>query len=83
MFQVGNFYLKKITFHAWLEDYKETRQAKRWFNLSKGGAKGGEEDGEENGEWHWPEGEDPISVLPIEVSSKVWSRQGRCHTSPR
>ena len=66
---MGNFYLKKVTFNAWLEDYKETRQAKRWFNLK---TKVGEENGEEDGEWYWQEGEDPISVLPSEVSIKVW-----------
>ncbi len=59
--------MKKILFNAWLEDYKETRQAKRWFKRTKKG----DERGDEDGEWYWPEREDLISLLPKDVSIKV------------
>ncbi len=62
--------MKKILFNAWLEDYKETRQAKRWFKRNKAG-RGGDESGDEDGEWYWPEREDLISLLPKDVSIKV------------
>ena len=57
-----------MTFRAWLEDYKDSRRAKRWFNRERAGE--GEE-GEEDSEFYWPEGEDPISSLPREVTVKV------------
>ena len=60
--------MKKIVFAAWLEDYKETRRAKRWFNR-EGGVNGDSLD--EDGTWYWPEGEDPISLLPRAAAIKV------------
>ena len=53
---------------AWVEDYKEVRRAKRWFNRER---EGEGEEGEGEGEWYWPEGEDYISSLPREVTVKV------------
>lgn len=63
---------KQRIFRAWVDDYKEVRRAKRWFNQKKEGEEGG---GEE--EWHWPEGEDYISTLPREVAVKVSGEGGR------
>lgn len=58
----------KTLFYAWLEDYKESRRAKRWFNR-EAGRDGEGEDAES--EWYWEEGEDPISLLPREIALKV------------
>lgn len=57
----------KVVFHAWLDDYKENRRAKRWFNREPGP----DGEGEEESEWYWPEGEDPISLLPREIAVEV------------
>ena len=62
-----NEHLRRTTFLAWVEDYKEVRRARRWFNREMGAE--GEE--AENQEWFWPEGEDAISILPREVTIKV------------
>lgn len=61
--------MKKILFAAWFEDYKETRRAKRWFNREGGGPNG--DSLEEDGVWYWPDGEDPISLLPRPAAIKV------------
>ena len=53
---------------AWVEDYKEVRRAKRWFNRER---EGEGEEGEGERVWYWPEGEDYISSLPREVAVKV------------
>ncbi len=66
---VSNMYIKKALFNAWLDDYKETRQAKRWFKRIKAG--GGDENVDDDGDWCWPEGEDLLSLLPRVVAIKV------------
>lgn len=60
----------KLLFHAWLDDYKESRRAKHWFNREAGP----EGEGEDESEWCWPEGEDHISLLPREIAIKVFYR---------
>lgn len=65
---VGAMFLLRLLFRAWLEDYKESRRARRWFNR-EGGSEGAGNDAE--GEWHWEDGEDPISLLPRDVAVKV------------
>ena len=59
---------RKRILRAWVEDYKEVRRAKRWFNRER---EGEGEEGEGEREWYWPEGEDYISSLPREVAVKV------------
>ena len=65
--RVGDDFMLKLLFEAWLEDYKESRRAKRWFNREAGADAAGEEEPE----WCWEGGEDPISLLPRDVSVKV------------
>lgn len=57
----------KMLFYAWLEDYKESRKAKHWFNREAGI----EGEGEDENDWYWPEGNDPISLLPRDIAVKV------------
>lgn len=57
----------KQLFHAWLDDYKESRRARRWFNRETGQ----EGEGEDNQEWYWEKGKDPISLLPRDIAVKV------------
>lgn len=66
--EVGEKLMLKMVFYAWLEDYKESRKAKRWFKRGEAGLEG---EGEDESEWYWPEGEDPISLLPRKISVKV------------
>ena len=49
--------------------YRTVRREKKWFERQGQGGDG-EEGGGEN-TWCWPEGEDPISSLPKEVTIKV------------
>ena len=65
--KVGERFMLKILFYAWLEDYKESRKAKHWFNREAGM----EGEGEDENDWYWPEGNDPISLLPREIAVKV------------
>lgn len=64
---VGEMFMLKMVFYAWLEDYKESRRAKRWFNREAGP----EGEGEDESDWYWSEGEDPVSLLPREIAVKV------------
>lgn len=66
---VGNEYILKELFYAWVEDYKESRRARMWFNREIGG--GEREEGGDDLSWYWEDGADPISLLPIHVSIKV------------
>ena len=68
MVAVASDYMLRTLFTAWLEDYKVTRRARRWFR-EQGGGEG--EDSEEEKEWCWPEGDDPISSLPRNIAVKV------------
>ena len=68
MANVASNYVTRLVFTAWLEDYKVTRRARRWFH-EQGGAQG--DDSEEEREWYWPEGDDPISSLPRSIAVKV------------
>lgn len=61
-------FVLKLLFYAWLEDYKESRKARRWFSRETGPDGSGNDSDEE---WYWTEGEDPISLLPREVAVKV------------
>lgn len=67
---VSESYMKRVLFQAWLEDYRETRKARRWFKREPGA---GEDASDGEGEWFWPEGEDPVSLLPRHVARKVRS----------
>ena len=69
---VSDAHMKRVLFQAWLEDYRETRRAKRWFKRERGGRED-TSDGEE--EWHWPEGEDPVSLLNRHITRKVLNSQ--------
>ena len=68
MVKFSSAYMLKSLFTAWLDDYKVTRRARRWF-LEKGGGEGAES--EEETDWYWPEGDDPVSSLPRKVAVKV------------
>ena len=66
-----NAIILKALFFAWLEDYKEVRKARHWGKME------GTRDNEEADEnWYWPEGEDPISLLPDLVVVKVFAQVG-------
>ena len=68
MATVASDYMLRTLFTAWLEDYKVTRRARRWFR-EQGGGEG--EDSEEEKDWYWPEGDDPLSSLPRNIAVKV------------
>ena len=68
MVTVASNYMLRTLFTAWLEDYKVTRRARRWFR-EQGGGEG--EDSEEEKDWYWPEGDDPVSSLPRNIAVKV------------
>ena len=68
MAAVASGYMLQTLFTAWVEDYKVTRRARRWFR-EQGGGKG--EDSEEEKDWCWPEGDDPVSSLPKTIAVKV------------
>ena len=59
-------YTLRRLMRAWVEDYKEARRAKKYFERRE---EGGEDGGEDI--FYWPEGEDPISALPSEVALLV------------
>ncbi len=48
---------------------RNTKREKKWFER-RGQGKDGEEGGGEE-QWCWPEGEDPMSLLPREVAVRV------------
>ena len=66
---VASDYMLRTLFSAWLEDYKVTRRARRWFR-EQGGGEG--EDSEEEKDWYWPEGDDPLSLMPRNIAVKVY-----------
>ena len=69
----------KTLFYAWVEDYLETRKARHWSK-----AEGAMVKDETDDTWYWPDGEDPISLLPGEVQIKVFSQvglQGLCRSA--
>ena len=68
MVAVASDCMLRTLFTAWLEDYKVTRRARRWFR-EQGGGEG--EDSEEEKDWYWPEGDDPVSSLPKTIAVKV------------
>ena len=68
MVTVCSGYMLRLLFTAWLEDYKVTRRARRWFH-EQGGVEGVES--EEETEWYWDDGDDPISSLPRKIAVKV------------
>jgi len=73
---VSNAILLKMLFYAWLEDFKEVRKARHWIK-----AEGTRERNDSEEVWFWPEGKDPISILPGDVQIKVFSHvalQGLC-----
>lgn len=68
MATIASGYMLRTLFTAWLEDYKVTRRARRWFR-EQGGGEG--EESEEEKDWYWPEGDDPVSSLPRNIAVKV------------
>ena len=58
----------KQVFFAWLDDFKESRRARIWFNKREVGE--GEGEGAED-EWYWEEGEDPVSLLHRDIAVRV------------
>ena len=57
---------KKLFFCSWLAATRESKKAALFFKHREHG-----EDGEIENEWFYPEGQDPISLLPRKVSIKV------------
>ena len=57
---------KKLFFCSWLAATRESKKAALFFKHREHG-----EDGEIESEWFYPEGQDPISLLPRKVSIKV------------
>ena len=66
MNNVFQSYAKKRIFKAWLADTVESRKANLFFQ-NRGRTEG---EGEEE-EWFYPDGQDPISLLPLDITIKV------------
>ena len=66
LIKLFQLHVKKTLFQAWKIDTQESRKANLFF-LNKGRG----EHGNEKDMWYWPEGEDPISLFPRDVSIKV------------
>lgn len=66
MEKVFHFHSKKQTFKAWHSGTVESRKANLFFQ-NRGRNEG---EGEEE-QWVYPEGQDPISLLPLDVAIKV------------
>eukprot|EP00731_Ephydatia_muelleri_P003564 Em0001g3564a len=68
---VLNTYIIRAVLGSWVEDYREMRRARVWFE--HGGSKS---EGEKGKDWCWPEGEDHLSLLPREVALKIFMCAG-------
>ena len=66
LIKLFQLHVKKTLFQAWKIDTQESRKANLFF-LNRGRG----EHGNEKDMWYWPEGEDPISLFPRDVSIKV------------
>ena len=66
LIKLFQLHIKKTLFQSWKKETEESCKAKQFF-LNRGR---GEHDNE-NEAWCWPEGEDPISLFPRDVSIKV------------
>lgn len=66
--QVSNKFVLKQLFHAWEEDFKESRRVRIWFNNREAGE--GEGEGAEE-DWCWPKGEDHVSLLHRDTAIRV------------
>lgn len=66
LLRLVQLYAKNKLFTAWHSDTIESRKAHLFFQNRGRGEGEGEEDN-----WCWPEGEDPLSLLPRDVSIKV------------
>ena len=56
----------ELFFRSWLAATRESKKAALFFRHREHGEDGGEE-----AEWFYPEGQDPISLLPRKVTIKV------------
>ncbi|XP_019851981.1 PREDICTED: F-box/LRR-repeat protein 13-like [Amphimedon queenslandica] len=71
MNNVFQFHAKKRIFKAWLTDTVESRKANLFFqNRGRTEGEGEEED------WFYPDGQDPISLLPLDIAIKIFSYLG-------
>ena len=66
LIKLFQLHIKKTRFQSWKKDTEESLKAKQFF-LNRGR---GEYDNKGKA-WYWPEGEDPISLFPRDVSIKV------------
>ena len=66
LLQLLHLFIKRKMFTAWHSDTIESRKAHLFFQNRGRGEGEGEEDN-----WCWPEGEDPLSLLPVDISIKV------------
>jgi F-box/leucine-rich repeat protein 13 len=65
---VANVVVLRLVFKSWLDCSKASSQSKKWFRVYEQNAEGFED----MHVWYYDEGCDPISLLPIEVSTKIF-----------